>query len=353
MVVLEANLDDATGEQLAHAVRSLLDAGAHDAWVTPVVMKKGRPGPHRSTCWRTRRCSRRCARCSGSTTGTFGVRALHGGAVAGAPAPSNEVRVEGHPVRVKVGGGRIKPEFDDVARASSETGLARPRGGVAGRRGLADAGARRGDPPPTPPDYPEDARARLTGVAGGREVAHQERRRVREGLGRTARRGVRGSACSRLSVEPEGVEEREDVARSNSSSSHCDEEQDRAADRRRVAREPLAGRARQAHRPRTATPIRGSAATSGSPMIVPIDSPHHPTGGRPAPRGRAARRGSCRQSATISSVMAGSDDHAWENSQERERESSPRSGRRAPCTGPSIAAAAMPIRTSVFARLST
>ena len=45
VVLLEANLDDATGEQLAHAVRRLLDAGAHDAWITPVIMKKGRPGP--------------------------------------------------------------------------------------------------------------------------------------------------------------------------------------------------------------------------------------------------------------------------------------------------------------------
>ena len=42
-MLLEVNVDDATGEMLAHAVAMLLDAGAHDAWVTPIVMKKGRP----------------------------------------------------------------------------------------------------------------------------------------------------------------------------------------------------------------------------------------------------------------------------------------------------------------------
>src|SRR3954447_20219934 len=40
---LEVNVDDVTGETLAHTVTALLDAGAHDAWVTPIVMKKGRP----------------------------------------------------------------------------------------------------------------------------------------------------------------------------------------------------------------------------------------------------------------------------------------------------------------------
>ncbi len=38
VLVLEANLDDATGEQLAHAVERLLEEGAHDAWLTPVIM---------------------------------------------------------------------------------------------------------------------------------------------------------------------------------------------------------------------------------------------------------------------------------------------------------------------------
>jgi uncharacterized protein (DUF111 family) len=40
---LETNLDDITGENLAFAIQILLDNGALDAWVTPIVMKKGRP----------------------------------------------------------------------------------------------------------------------------------------------------------------------------------------------------------------------------------------------------------------------------------------------------------------------
>jgi uncharacterized protein (TIGR00299 family) protein len=43
-VVLEANLDDATGEVVAGAIATLLEAGALDAWAAPVTMKKGRPG---------------------------------------------------------------------------------------------------------------------------------------------------------------------------------------------------------------------------------------------------------------------------------------------------------------------
>jgi hypothetical protein len=41
--VLEANVDDATGELVASWVDLLLAAGAVDAWATPITMKKGRP----------------------------------------------------------------------------------------------------------------------------------------------------------------------------------------------------------------------------------------------------------------------------------------------------------------------
>jgi len=43
-VVVEANVDDLTGELAGHALAALLRAGALDAWLTPIQMKKGRPG---------------------------------------------------------------------------------------------------------------------------------------------------------------------------------------------------------------------------------------------------------------------------------------------------------------------
>jgi hypothetical protein len=42
--VVEANLDDATGQLVARAIEVLLELGALDAWAAPLTMKKGRPG---------------------------------------------------------------------------------------------------------------------------------------------------------------------------------------------------------------------------------------------------------------------------------------------------------------------
>jgi uncharacterized protein (DUF111 family) len=44
IVVMEANLDDMNPELYPPLMSSLLDAGARDAFVTPIVGKKGRPG---------------------------------------------------------------------------------------------------------------------------------------------------------------------------------------------------------------------------------------------------------------------------------------------------------------------
>lgn len=140
VVTLEANLDDATGEQLAEAVASLLDAGAYDAWITPAVMKKGRPGQvlHALCDPAAAAALRRVVR---ATTGTFGVRATPGERWPGARRMA-QVTVTGEQVRMKVGHGRAKPEADDVARVARVTGL--PLHEVASR---AEEAWRRRSPP--------------------------------------------------------------------------------------------------------------------------------------------------------------------------------------------------------------
>jgi uncharacterized protein (DUF111 family) len=121
-LVLETNLDDVTGEQLAYAVAAALDAGAFDAWVSPVTMKKGRPGHvlHVLTDATHLDDMRHLIH---TTTGTFGVRAT---AFERWPAARSldEVTLDGMVVHMKVGSGRAKPEFEDIALIATATGVA-------------------------------------------------------------------------------------------------------------------------------------------------------------------------------------------------------------------------------------
>jgi len=121
VAVLAANVDDATGEQLAHAVEVLLEAGAHDAWLTPVVMKKGRPGSVVNVLCDPARVSALRA-VMREATGSIGVRATFGERWPAARSMES-VWVDGQLIRVKVSAGRVKAEYEDVARASRRIGL--------------------------------------------------------------------------------------------------------------------------------------------------------------------------------------------------------------------------------------
>ena len=148
VVLLEANLDDATGEVLAHAVRALLDAGAHDAWLTPVVMKKGRPA-HVVSALADPALVDQVGRVLAAETGSLGVR---GATLERWPASRTvrTVEVDGLPVRVKVSPGRLKVEHDDAAAVARSRGLPL-------REVLAQAEAAARDLPPAPePEPPHD-----------------------------------------------------------------------------------------------------------------------------------------------------------------------------------------------------
>jgi len=117
---VEANLDDATGEELAAAVEALLSAGAADAWLTPVVMKKGRPGTVVSFLAQPTQVDR-LLEVLRRETGTLGAR----GSVLERWATSREVGtvvVGGGSVRVKRAGTRVKVEHDDALAIARRTG---------------------------------------------------------------------------------------------------------------------------------------------------------------------------------------------------------------------------------------
>jgi uncharacterized protein (TIGR00299 family) protein len=119
-VVVEANVDDATGEVLAQAVVALLAAGAADAWVVPIVMKKGRPA-HTVAALCDPAAAGAVAAALVAETGSLGVRATTA-AKWPQPRAAGVVRVNGHPVRVKIAGARIKPEHDDALAVASTLG---------------------------------------------------------------------------------------------------------------------------------------------------------------------------------------------------------------------------------------
>jgi uncharacterized protein (TIGR00299 family) protein len=126
-LVLEANLDDLSPQLAAVALEAALAAGALDAWIAPIVMKKGRPG-HLIGALVTEGTRARVEEALFRETSTLGLRASR---VARSVLARElvEVQTPYGPIRVKLGRREgkllnVAPEFEDCARAARAHGVA-------------------------------------------------------------------------------------------------------------------------------------------------------------------------------------------------------------------------------------
>ena len=149
--VLETNLDDVTGETLGYVITRALAAGALDAWITPAIMKKGRPA-HVLHVLARPADTRALQDLIAAETGTLGIRFAAVTRTA-LPRHTTTLDLDGVPIRIKHGPHRAKPEHDDLAAAADRLGV--PLHAVAERavRALGE----QGDGQPQRPDNTETA----------------------------------------------------------------------------------------------------------------------------------------------------------------------------------------------------
>jgi len=124
--MLETNLDDLPGEVVGHAMVKLMEAGALDAFVTPIQMKKNRPGVMVSVLCDEAKITAAEEVLFRETT-TLGVRRY----------PVSRHKIKRREVQVETPFGTIRgklgilenrppsfsPEYDDCARVAAERGV--------------------------------------------------------------------------------------------------------------------------------------------------------------------------------------------------------------------------------------
>jgi hypothetical protein len=125
-IVIETNVDDLDPRLWPGVIAKLLEAGAADAWLTPIVMKKGRPA-HTLSALVSAGASEAVQRAVFAETSTIGVRwyavgkrALHRETIS--------VEIDGLTIRVKLSFDNglmvsATPEFEDVAAAAAALGV--------------------------------------------------------------------------------------------------------------------------------------------------------------------------------------------------------------------------------------
>jgi len=123
--LIETNVDDLDPRLWPNVIAALLDAGASDAWLSPIVMKKGRPAHTLHALVPDDRAERVRGEIFRQTS-AIGVREIPVGKHA-LERQMRTVHVDGHPVRVKLAlhNGTVvnaQPEYDDLTVVSARTG---------------------------------------------------------------------------------------------------------------------------------------------------------------------------------------------------------------------------------------
>lgn len=144
-VELTTNLDDLTPEVVGHVIARAIEAGADDAWATPVVMKKNRPGVALTVLCHPDRLAT-LQQLVFAETGTLGLRVR--------PVDKRvldrrfeSVMVRDHEIRIKIGPHGAKPEHDDLVAAAAATGV--PLRRLAAEAAAVWTGSIRGENTPT------------------------------------------------------------------------------------------------------------------------------------------------------------------------------------------------------------
>jgi uncharacterized protein (TIGR00299 family) protein len=124
--VIEANIDDSSPQVLGYALEKLMDAGALDAALSPLQMKKNRPGSLLRVNAKPED-QERLAQIVFAETSTLGLR-IHAAERRVEPRSMVEVETPYGTIRGKVSAqGAFSPEFDDCKAIAQRTGTPLPR----------------------------------------------------------------------------------------------------------------------------------------------------------------------------------------------------------------------------------
>ena len=118
---LTTNIDDVTGEYLAHAMTKLKEGGALDVWLTPIIMKKSRPANTLSILAKSSDAYA-LTEILFQLTGTLGIRKSEVYRIT-QERQIIQIQIEGQTIDVKVSANRIKAEFEHVLAAAEVLGL--------------------------------------------------------------------------------------------------------------------------------------------------------------------------------------------------------------------------------------